>query len=377
LDTYDAFYIIKILEAADALGIQELIVYLQTYFIENKANWIEQNFNLICQTSFERDSFFKLQKFCVELISKKPEKIFKSLDFASVSEKSLVSLIQNDNLQMSEVQVWELVLKWGLAQNLELPLDPSNYSEDDFNALKYTLQQCIPFIKFYNFSSKEFLDKVFQYKKILPEELCDNLIKYFLDQSSKPNNILEPCGIKKVIDSKIISNKHAELISKWIDKIDTSERLSTLYEFKLMLRGTRDGFIPKKFHEICDNQSRTVLIIKVKDSKEILGGYNPIEWKSCKSVLDNDLFGITKDSFIFSFKDNENVDDYILSRVKNERYATNNTSYLGPSFGVGDLTFHFTCEYNYCKNCDYEIQIRETNDYFSMDEYEVFQVIQA
>src|ERR1051325_6430740 len=34
----------------------------------------------------------------------------------------------------------------------------------------------------------------------------------------------------------------------------------------------------KKFHEICDNQSCTVTIVKVEDSDEILGGYNPIEW---------------------------------------------------------------------------------------------------
>ena len=77
--------------------------------------------------------------------------------------------------------------------------------------------------------------------------------------------------------------------------------LKNLYEFKLILRGSRDGFTPKKFHEICDNKSRTVTVIKVKDSNEILGGYNPIEWKPECSI------GITKDSFIFSFKNKGNI----------------------------------------------------------------------
>ena len=63
---------------------------------------------------------------------------------------------------MSEAQVWEHVLKWGLAQNPELS---SNYSKDDFNTLKNTLQQCIQFIRFYNLTSKEFCDKVFPYIK--------------------------------------------------------------------------------------------------------------------------------------------------------------------------------------------------------------------
>ena len=133
LGAYDTLDIIKILKAANELSLQELITYLQSYLIENNANWMEQNFNLINQTSFEHDSFLKLQEFCTDLMSKEPEKIFKSLDFVSIPEKSLVSLIQNDNLQMTEVQLWEYVLKWGLAQNPELSSDPSCYSKDGFN----------------------------------------------------------------------------------------------------------------------------------------------------------------------------------------------------------------------------------------------------
>ena len=71
----------------------------------------------------------------------------------------MVSLIQSDNLKMDEIQVWEHVLKWGLAQNSGLPSDPTSFSKEDFNSLKNTLQQCIPFIKFRNITSKEFLVK--------------------------------------------------------------------------------------------------------------------------------------------------------------------------------------------------------------------------
>ena len=136
LEAYDALDIVNILEAADELSLQELITYLQTYLVENEEIWIEQNFNLINKTSFEHDSFLKLQNFCTKLISEEPEKIFKALDFASIPEKSLVSLLQNDSLQISEIQIWEHVLKWGLAQNPELSSGPFNYSKDDFNVLR-------------------------------------------------------------------------------------------------------------------------------------------------------------------------------------------------------------------------------------------------
>ncbi|RGB35933.1 hypothetical protein C1646_698429 [Rhizophagus diaphanus] len=193
-----------------------------------------------------------------------------------------------------------------------------------------------------------------------------------MDQQSnslEPNIINEEISSKS-IDSKIITIQHAELISKWIDRLKITDRMDNPYDFKLILRGSRDGFSPSKFHEICDNQYHTITIIKVKDSNEILGGYNPIMWTS------NIIWGVTKDSFIFSFKNKENIGNYILSRVKNENYAIENNSSLGPTFGDGDLELYGE---NYNRSCYfsgvYEKQIRETEDNFSVEEYEIFQII--
>ena len=97
MEEHDALDIINILIAADELSLQELITYLQSFLIEKKADWMEQNFNIIYQTSFENNSFSKLQKYCNNLISKDPDKILKSLDFSSTPEKLLVTLIKNDN----------------------------------------------------------------------------------------------------------------------------------------------------------------------------------------------------------------------------------------------------------------------------------------
>src|SRR5581483_4416278 len=138
LKEYDASDIIKILIAANELSLQELIPYLESFLIKNKTNWMEQNFELIYQISFENNSFLELQKYCTDLISKEPDKIFNSLNFSSIPEKLLVAIIQNDNRKMKEIQIWEHVLKWGLAQNPDLPSDPTNYSKDDFNKLKNT-----------------------------------------------------------------------------------------------------------------------------------------------------------------------------------------------------------------------------------------------
>jgi hypothetical protein len=356
--------------AANELSLQELIINLQSFLIEKK-DLIEQNFSLIYKASFENNSFLKLKDFCTGLISKEPEKFFNSIDFISLSEKSLISLIQHDNFRMNDIQIWKQVLKWGIAQNPELPSEPSNYSKDDFNTLKNTLQHFIPLINFFNLTSKEYLNNVYPYKKIISKDLRENLFKYFMDQ---PNNPEPKTATKetnsKSIDSKIITFQHAEIISKWIDKLETTDEIKNSYDFNLIFRGSRDGFSPSKFHEICDNKSHTITIIKVKDSNEILGGYNPIIWKS------DGKYDITRDSFVFSFKNKENIEGYILSRVEIEKYAIYNSRFFGPSFG-GNLVLYGDYCYNnsYCCNTYYNKSIRETEDYFSVEEYEMFQIM--
>ncbi|PKY33165.1 hypothetical protein RhiirB3_532362 [Rhizophagus irregularis] len=264
--------------------------------------------------------------------------------------------------------------------------------------------QCIPFIKFYNLTSREFLNKVYPYRKIIPKDLLDKLFRYFLDHEHKPNNKPEQKVAKEIsskaidsrfldhehkynkpeqkvtkeisskpIDSRIITFQHVEIISKWIDKLDITDNIKNSYEFKLILRGSRDGFLPRKFHEICDNQSHTISIIKVQGSNEILGGYNPNIWVS------NWCHIAEKDSFIFSFKNKNSIENYILSRVKDEQYAIFNNPNHGPSFGSGLVLFgNDFFNMSYCKNMkkypNYEKSIRETEKTFSVEEYEIFQI---
>ncbi|PKC52696.1 hypothetical protein RhiirA1_480911 [Rhizophagus irregularis] len=58
---------------------------------------------------------------------------------------------------------------------------------------------------------------------------------------------------------------------------------------------------------------------QLNNSNEILGEYNLIAWESNESdesddELDEENFGTTKDSFIFSFDNSVDVESYILSR---------------------------------------------------------------
>ena len=78
------------------------------------------------------------------------------------------------------------------------------------------------------------MNKVYPYKKIIPEELYKDLFKIFLllDPDSRPrpsekSNSRKPhkdtSRYFKNIDSKIISVQHSELISKWIDRLEIND----------------------------------------------------------------------------------------------------------------------------------------------------------
>jgi hypothetical protein len=375
--------IYQILLAADELLLQELVDYLQKFLIENKSEWMEQHFELIHRTSFQFNSLIELQQFCTDFMVKSPEKIFNSLDFTSISEKSLVQFIKRDDLQMKEIEVWEHILKWGLAQNSTLNPDPTTWSDEDFKTMENTLQHCLPLIRFFSFSSKEFLQKVRPYKKLLKCQLYENLLNSHLDPDSEPtDNILPPRNIRfeSIIDSRIVNLSIISVISRWIDKIffinnnskfDHLRELYLPYKFELLLRGSRDGFTPKKFHELCDGKTNTITLYKVKGVEEILGGYNPLAWKYSGG------WASTKDSFIFSFK-NKDIKSAIISNLERTNYSFYCDPKTGPDFGDIILRANNeSADYTWIvsKKRHHEKRIRDTEGNFVMEDYEVFQIL--
>ncbi|GET01087.1 BTB/POZ protein [Rhizophagus clarus] len=119
-------------------------------------------------------------------MTKSPQKIFRSLDFTSFSEKPLVLLIKRDDLQMKEVEIWEHVLKWGLAQNPTLFLDPVTWTDEYFKMMKNTLRSCLPLVRFSSLSSEEFAQKVRPYKKLSEHQLYEDLLNSYLDPNIEP-----------------------------------------------------------------------------------------------------------------------------------------------------------------------------------------------
>lgn len=292
--------------------------------------------------------------------------VFTSKDFASLEEHALIALLQRDDLVMDEVDIWECVIKWGLAKNPMIDQDVAKWSQDDFDALERTLRNCIQYIRFFQIPAHDYFFKVRPYKKILPRALKEDLQLFYIVPHGQPKMtaVLPPrMGLNP--DSVIITSRHAAIIANWIHNKpkETYKPQETPFNFKLLIRGSRDGFSQEEFHKRCDYKGTNVVVVKIQGSSTIVGGYNPLGWTSSNDWRQ------TTESFIFSLsKDHKSA---VISRVRNPKCAIRDTiskQWLG--FGVGD--FHFLD--GVCTPHTYEHKILETTK-FLVEDYEVFQVL--
>ncbi|RHZ60549.1 hypothetical protein Glove_352g30 [Diversispora epigaea] len=393
LENVETKFIFDLMVIADEFEIEELTKKLENHLIETQSSWLKSHFSLVYRSIFSGNNFIDLEKFCNDIVAKYPNLIFDAEDFTSLQESALVSLLKRDDLQLEEMILWEYIIKWGIAQNPILPVDLKEWNKENFTTLKTTLQQCLPLIRYFHIPGTDVLKKIKPYKKILDKQLWEDLNQYLIDPDLPVKSIILPPRTILVQElparttkplSAIITYEHVAEISSWIDrKSSTYSLTNTPYEFQLILRGSVNGFAPQTFWDTCHGHASTVVIIKVKGTEEILGGYNPLIWNGNVNI---NKYENTNDSFIFSLK-NGNIQNSILSRVKIPTNAILNisksTQYLnGPYFGHGlymlSLSSNFTLD-NYCASNNnsghYEKPIRTITDKFSIVDYEVFKVI--
>ena len=84
------------------------------------------------------------------------------------------------------------------------------------------------------------------------------------------------------IDSKIIKGNliYQQKLKQWIEKPNESLERKNISNIELIYRGSRDGFQAREFHNRCDHEGETLVIIQSKSDNYIFGGYTSIDWDS-------------------------------------------------------------------------------------------------
>jgi hypothetical protein len=161
------------------------------------------------------------------------------------------------------------------------------------------------------------------------------------------------------------ANRHClKSISKIVVTLPTALKELQRKKWRLIYRGSEDGFRTSDFDRKCDKKSNTVTIIETTEGF-IFGGFTPIAWESRDAYKTDDIGG----SFLFSVK---NPHKHEIGRIvlKDARYAIRCCPSYGPTFGNG-------CDIHVSDNCN-----ANTSSYTRLgigyvnqtgiDEYEVF-----
>ncbi|CAG8608390.1 11001_t:CDS:2 [Acaulospora colombiana] len=143
------------------------------------------------------------------------------------------------------------------------------------------------------------------------------------------------------------------------------------YEFRLLLRGTRDGFSPAIFHELCDNQGPTLCVFKLSGSGKILGGYNPLHWKSSNPRI----YESSIDGFLFSL----DFCTVINKSVHNYHRTDENNDYNGDgnsNSSDSKIDDHIDKKVE-SSSQDFKSLNSDISGSFDVEEYEVFKVVKV
>ncbi|EXX58038.1 hypothetical protein GLOIN_2v1837748 [Rhizophagus irregularis DAOM 181602=DAOM 197198] len=362
--------ILELLIASDELLIEELFDYVQVYLIKERSGWIATHFHLVFSTAFKLNNCNKLQDYCFESTC---GSFSTSNEFLSLDKDTIYKMLERDDIKINEVTAWEQLIKWGIKQTPGLSNDKGKWNNEDCEALKKTLSQLIPLIRFIDIPYGQFFKKVRPYKDIIPNNIHEDFENYYNYKSNLPKITTLPPRMRN-FDSKVIKQKHANIIISWITKKDFYAFQDPRYEFYLDYRGSIDGISRNSFVNKCKGPLKRLVLIKVKQSGKIFGGYSSIGFNSIgDGFRDLQQFYNSSDNFIFSFENSEDTQNMKISRVKdhNKAICCDGTGF---KFGLDSL-FMYEDQYICARNRSHAYEDNlNTNEIFKIEEIEVYSI---
>ncbi len=157
----------------------------------------------------------------------------------------------------------------------------------------------------------------------------------------------------------------------FVEKLNEWAGCESDQKWKLLYKGSRDGFQGTIFHYKCDDRGATYTI--AKSGHNIFGGYNPLSWTNQGGYSNG------KHSFLFSLVNCFDIPPIKLKHIRGYG-ALHHGNYL-PIFGSGDdIQIHSDCNVNqisFTKFRSYENPTGKQYMFtgtrnFQVDEIEVF-----
>jgi len=349
--------------------------------------------------------------FGISFIRENIDDICRTDGFLKLSKSRLELLLLDDKLAADEATLFQALQKWGKAECKRQNIQSNN------EGVKAVLKDLLQYIRFPTMEIEQ-IATIVGPSRLLPEENLLLLYQYlsifgredndkestnkkkstnekemYLAQIEVEKKVKEECEakIKKLYniktrqgsflfdkDSKLMHRHYKKTIFKFFN-IKQGGRLV----FKLLFRGSRDGFNAAAFHQKCDYKPKTFTIIKASNYKNIFGGYFEGEWAPIGNY-------VSQPSWLFSLV-NAHSKPFKLLPSGSSSNVYLNSSY-GPTWGGGHdlhVNSNMKSNSNYCSPSTFRLfapgfeNLGITIDNrclagsynFSVEEIEVFQIV--
>ncbi|CAG8448253.1 17064_t:CDS:2 [Gigaspora rosea] len=299
--------------------------------------------------------------------------VFKQLGVSSTIFSAIIKYMYNGTMLLDDdTDIFELLAAADQFSLHEL----LSWRKEDFSALQKTINRLIPLIRLFQMTPADYCHKVRPYKRLLSKNLQEDLLHYYLaNDTPKSSTILPPRIAPIQIDSVMIGPQHTALIARWIDNESTIKQ-GVKYHFSLLFRASRDGYSINPLKQKCSDKGPVVIVLKVRDSGKLIGGYNSIGWKTEKLGSGEG----TNDSFVFTLGDGRSPDAAKIARVTSSAAIDKDVDDLawhGPRFGKGpDLWVRMNSDQSgEARKDTYESSIMDTEGRFRWTDCEIFSVV--
>lgn len=151
-----------------------------------------------------------------------------------------------------------------------------------------------------------------------------------------------------VMGSQIAQNEEDQtLLGSWV-----KEAVKNNFYFKLLYRGSRDGFGAADFHAKCDAIEHTVTIIKTSDG-HVCGGYAKEAWRSTKE----DAPLVDPKAFVFS------LSRHVKCAEQSNMNSVCHNALRGPTFGYEEA---YGYDIAVADRCDKESSVFAGNNTYKL-----------
>ena len=251
-------------------------------------------------------------------------------------------------------------------EKIELTLSKDNDKVDENTKMKIIWYNLLNLFqeKEDNYKIKEEKDIIIEQLKQEANKLQDlknQKMKMFLEDSNNRN------GLKK---SQILTEKNIKDFDFVRDRLKENNENKKL-DFEMLYSAKKNGDTSFKFHELCDNQNNTLIIIKTK-TDNIFGGFARKTWNSMETGRKKD-----NKSFLFSLRKKK-----IFNPKRESNYHLFCSDRDGPCFYAFSIENESLKNGGFCDEiykCNYdsfenEYELNNGVKKFSIDELEVFKV---